>query len=89
MIPSAAFQHLSAAFNEDIRAATDPSVFTSMEKAPSRLFSWLKVPTSTIKTLLRQFAKRAFTHNVKLDANVKVKDGWVAYHRFLKQPSPL
>ena len=88
MIPSAAFQHLSAAFNEDIRAATDPSVFTSMEKAPSRLFSWLKVPTSTIKTLLRQFAKRTFTH-VKLDANVKVKDGWVGYHRFLKQPSPL
>ena len=45
----------------------DPSVsqpvFTIMEKAPTRAFSWLKVPTSafTLKTLLRHYAKRALT----------------------------
>ena len=35
------------------RAANDPSVFTITEKAPTRAFSWLKVPTSafTFKTL--------------------------------------
>ena len=33
-------------------------VFTIMEKAPTRAFSWLKVPTSafTFKTLLRHYA---------------------------------
>ena len=33
-------------------------VFTITEKAPSRAFSWLKVPTSafTFKTLLRHYA---------------------------------
>ena len=42
-----------------ISAADDPSVsksvFTIMEKAPTRAFFWLKVPTSafTFKTLLR------------------------------------
>ena len=37
-----------------IRAANDPSVFKITEKAPTRAFSWLKVPTSafTFKTLL-------------------------------------
>ena len=41
----------------------DPSVpqpvFTIMEKAPTRAFSWLKAPTSafTFKTLLRHYAK--------------------------------
>ena len=36
-----------------IGAANDPSVFTITEKAPTRAFSWLKVPTSafTFKTL--------------------------------------
>ena len=29
-----------------VRAANDPSVFTVMEKAPTKAFSWLKVPTS-------------------------------------------
>ena len=35
--------------------AMDPSVFTIMEKAPSRAFSWLKAPTSTFtfKTLIK------------------------------------
>ena len=35
------------------RAANDPSVFIIMEKAPTKAFSWLKVPTSTFtfKTL--------------------------------------
>ena len=34
-------------------------VFTIMEKAPTRAFSWLKAPTSTFtfKTLLRHYAK--------------------------------
>ena len=37
--------------------------FTIMEKAPARVFSWLKAPTSTFtfKTLLRHYAKRALT----------------------------
>ena len=30
-----------------IRAANDPLVFTIMVKAPTRVFSWLKTPTST------------------------------------------
>ena len=36
---------------------------TITEKAPTRAFSWLKVPTSafTFKTLLRHYAKRALT----------------------------
>ena len=39
------------------------SVFTITEKAPTRAFSWLKVPTSTFtfKTLLRHYAKWALT----------------------------
>ena len=37
--------------------------FTITEKAPTRAFSWLKAPTSafTFKTLVRHYAKRAFT----------------------------
>ena len=31
------------------RAANNPSVFTIMEKAPPRAFSWLKTPTSAFK----------------------------------------
>ena len=34
------------------RAAIDPSVFTIMEKAPTRAFSWLKAPN------LRHYAKQ-------------------------------
>ena len=46
-------------------------VFTIMEKAPTRAFSWLKAPTRafTFKTLLRHYAKQALTPrslNVKL-----------------------
>ena len=39
------------------------SVFTIMEKAPSRAFSWLKAATTafTLKTLLRHYAKRVLT----------------------------
>ena len=35
-------------------------VFTTMEKAPTRAFSWLKAPTSafTFKTLLRHYANQ-------------------------------
>ena len=45
--------------------------FTIMEKAPTRVFSWLKAPTSafTFKTLLTHYAKQALTPrslNVKL-----------------------
>ena len=38
-------------------------VFTITEKAPTRAFSWFKVPTSafTFKTLLRHYAKWALT----------------------------
>ena len=46
----------------------DPSVpqlvvCTIMEKAPTRAFSWLKVPTSafTFKTLLRHYVELALT----------------------------
>ena len=39
--------------------------FTIMEKASTRIFSWLKAPTSTFtfKTLLRHYAKQAETHS--------------------------
>ena len=48
----------------EIRTANDPSVFTIMEKAPTRAFSWLQVPNSAfmVKTLLGQCAKWALTH---------------------------
>ena len=38
-------------------------VFTITEKAPTRVFSWLKVPSSTFtfKTLLRHYSKRPLT----------------------------
>ena len=48
-------------------AADDPSVSQSIitvtEKAPTRAFYWLKAPTNafTFKTLLRHYAKRAWT----------------------------
>ena len=44
----------------ECRAANDPSVFTIMEKAPTRA-SWLKAPTRafTFKTQLRPYAKYA------------------------------
>ena len=44
-----------------IRAVNDPSVFTIMERASTRAFSWLKVPTTAFifKTLLRHYAKQA------------------------------
>ena len=40
-----------------------PEDFTNTEKAPTRAFSLLKGPTSafTFKTLLRRYAKWAFT----------------------------
>ena len=50
-----------------LSAADDPSVshsvFTITEKAPTRAFSWLKVPTSafTFKTLLKHYATQALT----------------------------
>ena len=47
-----------------IRAANDPWVFTIITvNAPTRAFSWLKVPTSafTFKTLLRHYAKHTLT----------------------------
>ena len=34
-----------------VRAANDPSVVTITEKAPTRAFSWLKVPTSLLAYL--------------------------------------
>ena len=39
--------------------------FTIAEEAPTRAFSWLKAPTGvfTFKTLLRQYAKQALTHD--------------------------
>ena len=41
------------------RAANNPSVFTIMENAPTKAFSWLKAPASTFtfKTLIRHYAK--------------------------------
>ena len=59
---------------------------TITEKAPTRAFSWLKVPTSafTFKTLLRHYAKRALTPrslNVKLGPQHKSQKGrasWLA-----------
>ena len=38
--------------------------FTITEKAPTRAFSWLKVPTKsfTFKTLLGHYEKQALTH---------------------------
>ena len=39
-------------------------IFTIMEKASTRAFSWLKVATTafTFKTLSRHFAKQVLTH---------------------------
>ena len=59
---------------------------TITEKAPTRAFSWLKVPTSafTFKTLLRHYAKQALTPlslNVKLGPRRKGHKGravWLA-----------
>ena len=41
--------------------------FAIMEKAPTKSFSWLKVPTNafTIKNLLRHYAKQVLTHDGK------------------------
>ena len=52
--------------------------FVITEKAPTRAFSWLKAATtaSTLKTLLRHYAKRALTPrslNVKLGPQHKSK----------------
>ena len=60
--------------------------FTITGKAPTRAFSWLKVPTSafTFKTLIRHYAKRALTprsRNVKLGPQRKGhkgQAGWLA-----------
>ena len=56
--------HIATGHTLAIRAPDEgyPKVsedFTIMEKAPTRAFSWLKVPTSTLtfKTLLRHYAK--------------------------------
>ena len=37
---------LSLPFSLSLVLCSAPSVFTIMEKAPTRAFSWLKVPTS-------------------------------------------
>ena len=67
-----------------IRAVNDPSVFTIMERASTRAFSWLKVPTTAFifKTLLRHYAKRALTPrslNVKLGPQRKGHNGQVGW----------
>ena len=54
-----------------VRASNEPLFAKIMGKAPTRVFSWLKAPTTafTFKTLLRHYAKRALTPrslNVKL-----------------------
>ena len=50
----------TSAANRSIGSTTDCTI---TEKAPTRAFSWLKVPTSafTFKTLLRHHAKWALT----------------------------
>ena len=58
---------VSSEYESELVPQLDPSVpqpvFRVMEKAPTRAFSWLKVPTIafTFKTLLRHYAKRALT----------------------------
>ena len=48
-------QRFSAAYDPSV----SQSVFTITEKAPTRVYYWLKVPTSsfTFKTLLRHYAQ--------------------------------
>ena len=61
------FESMSAASPEwsqlvlCIAPSVPQPVFTITDKAPTRAFSWLKVPTSafTFKTLLRHYAKLA------------------------------
>ena len=58
--------------------------FTITEKAPTRAFSCLKVPTSafTFKTLVRHYAKQALTQrslNVKLGLRRKGHKGWAGW----------
>ena len=65
---------------------------TIMEKAPTRAFSWLKVPTSafTFKTLLRHYAKQALTPrslNVKLGPRCNYHKGRAAIRHYANQPA--
>ena len=66
--------------------------FTITEKAPSRAFSWLKVPTSifTFMTLLRHHAKRVLTPryvDMKLGCRHNYQKGQAAIrHYYANQP---
>ena len=44
------------------RAANDPSVFTIKEKAPTRVFFWLKVHTIALSHLRHFYAKQTPKH---------------------------
>ena len=60
--------HAACTTSVHIRAANDPSAsigFIIMEKAPTRAFSWLKVPSSafTFKTLLHNGRNQGFLSN--------------------------
>ena len=64
--------------------------FVSTEKAPTRAFSWLKVPNSTFtfKTLLRHYAKQALTQrslNVKLGPRRNYHKGRAAIRHYANQ----
>ena len=63
---------------------------TITEKAPTRAFSWLKVPTSafTFKTLLRHYAKRALAPrslNMKLGPRRNYHKGRAAIRHYANQ----
>ena len=66
--------------------------FTITEKAPTRAFSCLKVPTGalTFKTLLRHYAKRALTPrslNVKLGPRRNYHEGRAVLRHYANQPA--
>ena len=74
-------QSLKQRLNED---------FTITQKAPTRAFSWWKVPNSafTFKTLLRHYAKRALTPrslNVKLGPRHNYHKGRAAIRHYANQ----
>ena len=65
--------------------------FVITEKAPTRAFSWLKaaITAFTFKTLLRHYAKRAFTPrslNVKLGPRRNYHKGRAAIGHYANQP---
>ena len=65
-------------------------MFVITEKAPTWAFSWLKAATTTLKTLLRHYAKWALTPrflSVKLGPQRNYHKGRAAIRHYANQPT--